>query len=781
MVSDTQINDCIIPAGVALGSYNVKVYTGGGFNTTSAVKLNVVSSPSVTGVTPNTGTVSSPLTLNISGAGYFGGGGTSDVQWVRIKNTDGYTTYLTPPSASVITDTTINGAVMPAGVHAGTYDVQVNTSTGGSNGTSLVKITITTSVAPVVSGLTPSSGNNFFEKTTIGITGSGFFGGTLTDDVRSVILTGTSPVTSIAIAKGTAVSDSSVINCVVPSGIAVGTYDVILRTGSPVSATSAVQYVVTSAPVVTNVSPNTGSNKTQATGITIFGNHFKVTTAVNLSGPQNVYLPSWSISIDADQRIFDVTIPDGILAGTYDVRVSTSLGTNVTSAVKWIATTNPPAISGIAPNQGSNASSTTISITGTGFYGGTFSTPNISKISMYDGGGNLYTTLGAYTVNSDTLLNVIVPASVLLVGTYDVKLTNGGGESTGSVKFMATTPQPTIALLVPDNGRNDAPSTVTITGTGFYAGTNPSITTTKVLGVSLGGTALTGFSYVSGFDDLTCSVSLTIPSGLTTGRYPVSVTTSGGTSTINKNFDVTFDCTVPYGFTTSGVSFTIPANTFASDLALVVSTTAADTAKVTSANGRKHKNMTIRPDLNFTVREIYTGTGVVSTANSIGIRFSYASANINDSVVENSLRVAVLNTATGLWEFVPGVQSVDLTAKEVLCNLTHFSTYRLVQYVVTANTLDGTVVYPNPVSFDTAASGLIKFVNLTDNPALRIYTISGELVKEIRPNDTGNAGNNGKIEWDGKNQNGEVVVRGLYIYLITDEAGGRKVGKFAVK
>ena len=674
-----------------------------------------------------------------------------------------YTTNLTVPA--VIGAALIEGAIYPVGVHAGTYDVLVRTLTGGNNSTSTQKITITTATAVTVTGLSPASGNNYFETSTLSITGSGFFGGTGTDDVRTIKLSSAGTPT---IAKGTVASDLSIINCVVPAGIDVGTYDVLVTTGFAATATSAVKYVVTSLPVVTNLSSTTGLNTVQATGITIKGSHFTGITSMFLSGPQNVYVGTYTPMNDTELQ--GVMIPDGILAGTYDVKITVPLGTNLTSSAKWIATAAKPVVFGILPGSGSNSASTTVTISGTGFYGGTNTTPNILNVRMYS--SDMDTLLASYTVTSNSLLQAVVPPG-FLAGTFDVKVTNGGGECTNSVKFSITTPAPAVTGVVPSSGLRETPSTVSVLGTGFFGGTSSN----KVLEVKIGSTVLTSSG---AFDDNT--IPLIIPSNLDTGRYPIIVTTSGGISTIVSNFDVLFNNTVSYGFAASGINLTIPANTFGSSTALIVSTTPADAVKAALANTLKTKNIKTRSDLASTVREISSSTGVtIASGMSLGIRFSYASANINDSVVENALRVAFLNTTTGLWEFVTGTQTVDLAAKEVICSLTHLSTFRVVQYVLPANTLAGAVVYPNPVSFDLAAGGLLKFVNLTENPTLRIFTVSGEPVKTIVPNGTGNAGNDGKIEWDGKNESGEIVTRGLYIYLVTDEAGGRKAGKLVVK
>ncbi|GAG06813.1 unnamed protein product, partial [marine sediment metagenome] len=81
--------------------------------------------------------------------------------------------------------------------------------------------------------------------------------------------------------------------------------------------------------------------------------------------------------------------------------------------------------------------------------------------------------------------------------------------------------------------------------------------------------------------------------------------------------------------------------------------------------------------------------------------------------------------------------------------------------------------YPNPYDF---SSGMMKFkVSGTAGSEVEIYTTSGRLVRKL----TGDTGKE-EIEWDGKNEEGEDVTRGIYIYNITDGNGSKKTGKLAV-
>ncbi|MDI6704158.1 MAG: T9SS type A sorting domain-containing protein [bacterium] len=99
------------------------------------------------------------------------------------------------------------------------------------------------------------------------------------------------------------------------------------------------------------------------------------------------------------------------------------------------------------------------------------------------------------------------------------------------------------------------------------------------------------------------------------------------------------------------------------------------------------------------------------------------------------------------------------------------------------NSLDnpGVIIYPNPFqpndgseNTGTNDTGII-FDNLTNDIRIRIYSVSGELVADIKKDYTG-----GKYSWNAKNGEGEDVASGIYIYLLTNKARERKSGKLVI-
>jgi len=82
-------------------------------------------------------------------------------------------------------------------------------------------------------------------------------------------------------------------------------------------------------------------------------------------------------------------------------------------------------------------------------------------------------------------------------------------------------------------------------------------------------------------------------------------------------------------------------------------------------------------------------------------------------------------------------------------------------------------VYPNPCNLREGCVA-VTFTRLTFKATIRIYTISGELVRTIEKNS-----NFDNVLWDLKNGSGRQVASGLYIYF--NQGGGTsKKGKLVI-
>lgn len=178
-------------------------------------------------------------------------------------------------------------------------------------------------------------------------------------------------------------------------------------------------------------------------------------------------------------------------------------------------------------------------------------------------------------------------------------------------------------------------------------------------------------------------------------------------------------------------------------------------------------------DVNNPVHVVY-GTGSMELV----LRYSVEAALQSDPA---NFRVYYLNGDT--WELVGDQQVVDKTARTLTVPVQHFSVYRIFATVPYAQNLKDVHVYPNPYkgSDDDKFNGddsdpnynKVIFENITKTAKIRIYTISGELVRTIE---------SGKSQalWDLNNDQGQKVASGIYLLLITDQDNNRHMGRLTI-
>lgn len=140
-----------------------------------------------------------------------------------------------------------------------------------------------------------------------------------------------------------------------------------------------------------------------------------------------------------------------------------------------------------------------------------------------------------------------------------------------------------------------------------------------------------------------------------------------------------------------------------------------------------------------------------------------------------NLALWTLEEPAGLWVKVPGS---SVGSGQVSSPLQHFSVYGL----LALQDQDVSQVYPfpipwrpnagNPARYGTLSGG-ITFANAPQTGTIKIYTLSGELVRELSLTGAPTAA------WDGRNLNGENVTSGVYLWL-TQSGPNQKTGKLMI-
>ncbi len=139
-------------------------------------------------------------------------------------------------------------------------------------------------------------------------------------------------------------------------------------------------------------------------------------------------------------------------------------------------------------------------------------------------------------------------------------------------------------------------------------------------------------------------------------------------------------------------------------------------------------------------------------------------------IPEKELKLYTYDSLSLKWVEQPGAV-LDEHNNNIYFKTNHFSLFGIFQ--ATAENLKGARVYPNP--FRAEKHRTITFDRLTKDSAIRIYTLSGDLVWKKEDID----GQYYK-QWEVVNGAGHKLASGVYIALISNAAGDKKIIKFAV-
>jgi len=475
---------------VLITGTNFSGVTGVTFGGTKAQSYTVNSETQITAVTPvrSEGTALVQVTTG-------GGVATSPVSFTYSGPT---LTSLSPTSGPTTGDTlvTISGtnllgttAVTFGGTNAKSFTV-VNSTTitavTPSKSAGQVTVNVVTPGAtlagsytylgaPSISSLSPSSGTTA-GGTTVTISGSNFIG------VASVRF-GNLAASSFAV-----VSASQIV-AISPASTA----GVVNLTITSPGGTATRAYTFTaSAPSITDVEPAFGATS-GGTAVVITGTNFTGTTAVTFGGTN-----ATSFTVNSATQI--TAIAPARVAGTVTLAVVTPGGT-VNTSFTYSAL---PSATTLSPTSGSTTGGTTVTITGTNFTGAT---------AVRFGGTNA----ASFTVVSSTQIRAVTPSRA--AGPVTVDVITPGGTARASDVFVFEASVPTITSFTPSFGSTAGGTTLIITGTNFV-GTSA---------VTIAGLAATSFTVNS-------ATQITAVARAGTGAGAITVTTAGGTATSAAEF-----------------------------------------------------------------------------------------------------------------------------------------------------------------------------------------------------------------------------------------------------
>lgn len=171
-------------------------------------------------------------------------------------------------------------------------------------------------------------------------------------------------------------------------------------------------------------------------------------------------------------------------------------------------------------------------------------------------------------------------------------------------------------------------------------------------------------------------------------------------------------------------------------------------------------------ETDFANHRIFFKTGANASMN---VRFTPADLPKNTAQVELSPTFA----SDGVYTLV--VEGVDASRNE-----SGAKNYKVSFEVINKSTITGVFNYPNPFSTSTRFVFVLTGSEIPTQFKIQILTVTGKVVREIMLNELGNihVGRNiTDYAWDGKDEFGDQLANGLYVYRVIATINGNAIEK----
>ncbi|OGR79435.1 MAG: hypothetical protein A3I11_03445 [Elusimicrobia bacterium RIFCSPLOWO2_02_FULL_39_32] len=656
------------------------------------------------------------------------------------------------------------------------------------------------------------------------ITGVGLMDGTTAElylDGSDAAKIGSASLTVLSVAR-TSATASFDLRSATGTGSAVASYSMVIDRVHPTAAYSnarlrsvATGISIASVPAVNSITPITGGNS-GATTVTLYGRGLTIGTTVqakfsptSASTEYVAYTAASSATFSAALTLVDSTgttatfsFPSGKMPGAWVISVSTTIDPGTyTGASKSVLGRTLFSTNTLAQFTVSESSAPNVP-TGLTVLSAGIKTVTLQWIAPGDDGTTGSLTAGAgfivyYSSGSSDRGQGCAPC-------YPVQALQGlsGTALTGyatNYNFANT-----WAQFLPYGHRNSALSTDTIKNSAPFnfstSSTRGLVVSTQTLTIGtdsliVNGTAGTG-SIAPG---ATVQRTLTIPesgsfssdgdfwfivrafdesgnisdntaaysTAAATIKASVSATVTAGDPTIDPNKDNTVTYTITEvsvaGVTVKELTLNVSAGSLdGSDkftTPVVVTDPPADTPGVTGVGA---------------ALDLKLDSGKTEFKKAIEIIMQVNEGELINKLAGKSIKTVKLAYYNGSrWVII---KDSSLTAGgNVKGKTTHLTQFRVV-IAAPASNLAGTVVYPNPFR-PTVAAQLVQGITFDLMPVdstIQIYTLAGDLVKQLKADATG------IVNWNAKNEDGKDVASGVYFALIKG-GGDKKTLKIAVQ
>ncbi len=506
------IANLTITAAAATGATTFSITNsgpGGGTSDNQTFTINNPA-PTLTNLTPNGGNRGQTLEVMLVGTNFISGvssvsfGNDVTVNSTTVNPANGGTTQIT---------VSIN---IGSNAATGARNVSViNASPGGGTATLTNGFTIGDQV-PTLTSIAPTSGNRL-QTLDVVFTGTNFISGVTSVNVGPGIIVNSTTVTN---------STSLIANLTITATATVGARNFSVTNSGPGGGDSGKQTFTVNnpAPTLASITPTNG-NRLQTLEVIFTGTNFiSGVTSINV-GP-GIMVNSTTVT-NSTSLIANITITAVATTGAKNFSVTNSGPGGGTSDNQTFTVNNSvPALTSIAPTNGTRLQILDVIFTGANFISG------VTSVNVDTG-----ITVNSITVtNSTSLIANLTITAVVATGAKNFSVTNSGpgGGTSGNQTFTIANPAPTLTSLAPNGGNRGQTLEVVLVGTNFISG---------VSSVSFGNDVTVNSTTVNPANGGTTqiTVSINIGANATIGARNVSITNAapgGGTTTLPNAFTI---------------------------------------------------------------------------------------------------------------------------------------------------------------------------------------------------------------------------------------------------
>ena len=188
----------------------------------------------------------------------------------------------------------------------------------------------------------------------------------------------------------------------------------------------------------------------------------------------------------------------------------------------------------------------------------------------------------------------------------------------------------------------------------------------------------------------------------------------------------------------------IPAGAYTQPVQITLQTPASLTCSASPAENLTPTNIGLEATLSPNIEP----------SQPVGLSMSYQNANVT-AFTPGSFVIARCDTTTGVW--VPLASTVDPLTQAVTAISDHLSVFQIMQATLLTS-VSQFKIGPNPLR-PSRGQHQMRFLG-PPNTEIRIYTLTGQLVKELTTAADGTAA------WDATNKSGRDVASGVYFIFV---------------